>query len=208
MINKNFRLLESFGLKNGNFIAYNAHLNRLTKSAAYFDFKLHINKIHDYLSYVKEKNPTGYFKIRLLVGHSGEIEWNIAEISPITGILQVALTNTPIDHSDIFLYHKTTKRKVYENAKKDYPNLFDVLLWNEDEELTEFTIGNLVCEINGELYTPPVESGLLAGTYREELLSKGEIQIKKVYKRDLIQTSKIWLINSVREWVNVELKSK
>lgn len=45
-------------------------------------------------------------------------------------------------------------------------------------ELTEFINGNVVLEIDGKLWTPPVKSGLLAGTYRGFLLKQGKISEK------------------------------
>ena len=82
---------------------------------------------------------------------------------------------------------------------------FDILLWNQDGELTEFTNGNVVLEINGELWTPPVSSGLLAGTYRDRLLKKGEISEKVLTHSDLKMATKIWFINSIRKWSEVYL---
>src|SRR5699024_4307758 len=100
-----------------------------------------------------------------------------------------------------FLYHKTTNRTLYDSHKQ--PNMFDVLLWNEAGEVTEFTIGNVVLEIDGKLYTPPVSAGLLPGTFREMLLKKGTITEKVLYKEDFTKERKTWLINSVRQWVEV-----
>ena len=81
----------------------------------------------------------------------------------------------------------------------------DVLLYNENNELTEFTIGNLVVEINGELFTPPLSCGLLAGTFRAHLLETQQIKERVIRKDELPGCTKIFLINSVRKWVEVEI---
>ena len=83
--------------------------------------------------------------------------------------------------------------------------MFDILLWNEDGEVTEFTIGNLVVEIDGGKWTPPVTSGLLAGIFRATLLEGGLIQERLITLADLTRVSRLWLINSLREWVEVSL---
>ncbi|MFM8007271.1 MAG: aminotransferase class IV, partial [Dolichospermum sp.] len=80
--------------------------------------------------------------------------------------VKLGMCCTPIDSSNIFLYHKTTNRQVYEIAKASFPDCDDVLLWNERGEITETCIGNIVVDLNGELLTPPVQCGLLAGTFR------------------------------------------
>jgi len=82
----------------------------------------------------------------------------------------------------------------------------DVLLSNENDELTEFTIGNLVAEIDGELFTPSVACGLLAGTFRSHLLETGEIKERVISKDELENCSKLFLVNSVRKWIKSTLK--
>ncbi|MFP3345543.1 aminotransferase class IV, partial [Halomonas sp. SIMBA_159] len=58
---------------------------------------------------------------------------------------------------------------------------------------------------DGRFYTPPVSSGLLAGTYREQLLEEGRIEPKVLKKDELDTFDAIWFINSVRGWMKVEL---
>jgi len=117
----------------------------------------------------------------------------------------VAIADEPIDSGDRFLYHKTTNRAVYERHRKAHPEVFDTLLWNDRGEVTEFTIGNLVIEIAGKKYTPPVECGLLPGTMRAELLARGEIEERPIKTYELEEATAIWLINSVRGSVRVTL---
>jgi len=57
------------------------------------------------------------------------------------------------------------------------------------------------------LYTPPVECGLLAGTFRAKLLEQGKIKEKVLYPSDLEKAEKIFCFNSVRKMVEVELCS-
>ncbi|MNN33802.1 hypothetical protein D3C81_1475740 [compost metagenome] len=78
-----------------------------------------------------------------------------------------------------------------------------MLLWNEDEELTEFTTGNLVAEIDGELLTPVLGCGLLAGTYRNYLLATNVIKESVLKVSDLSRATQVWYINSVRKWIKV-----
>ncbi|HRJ75336.1 MAG TPA: aminotransferase class IV, partial [Anaerolineales bacterium] len=66
-------------------------------------------------------------------------------------------------------------------------------------------IGNLVVESNGKFFTPPISCGLLAGTFREHLLETGKIKERVIYKHELNQFEKIYLINSVRKWVETKM---
>ncbi len=116
------------------------------------------------------------------------------------------LAKRSIDSSNVFLFHKTTYRDFYESARNDFPNCDDVLLYNELGELTEFTIGNLVVELNGKLFTPPISCGLLAGTFRAHLLETNQIAERTIRVEELKNCGKIFLVNSIRKWQRVEIK--
>ena len=45
--------------------------------------------------------------------------------------------------------------------------------------------------------------GLLAGVFREELLERGEVGERVVRVEELARATRVWLVNSVREWVEV-----
>ena len=120
--------------------------------------------------------------------------------------MQFELAEEPINKDDFFLYHKTTNRATYSYFQKKYPHVFDVLLWNENHELTEFTNGNVVLEIDGGYFTPPIHCGLLAGTFREKLILEGTVQERILTFEDLKKCNKVWFINSVRQWVEVQQK--
>ena len=85
---------------------------------------------------------------------------------------------------------------------------FDVLLWNDAGELTEFTRGNLVLDIDGQRLTPPVSSGLLDGTLRRELVERGELVERVLTRDDLARAQALWFINSVRGWIPVQLDTR
>ena len=106
-----------------------------------------------------------------------------------------------ISSANPFLYHKTTIR---ESKPKDY---FDIIGINERGEITEGTYTNIAIEKDGKLYTPPISSGLLGGTYREKLIEECKLEEKILYPDDLEQAKKIFCFNSVRKLVEVELCS-
>ncbi len=81
----------------------------------------------------------------------------------------------------------------------------DVILSNERGEITEATLANIVVEIDGVRVTPPLACGLLGGTFRGELLASGQIQERMLTRADVTRASRLWLINSVREWIDAVL---
>lgn len=199
----NFDLLESLRLENGQYDLLERHLRRMQNSADYFGFPISEQDIRDRLAGYAKEHPSSLEKVRLTVNKEGAVSIGGIIMAPMENSMPVCLAKEPICKQERFLYHKTTNRAVYDQHHSNEPDVFDVLLWNEDGELTEFTIGNLVLELAGRLYTPPIECGLLPGTMREELLTNGKLAERKLWKKDLEQASQIWLINSVRGWVPV-----
>lgn len=144
-------------------------------------------------------------RVRLLLDKNGNFSSEVKPFQPaeMKNPMKVCLAREPIDSYDVFLFHKTTHRDVYETARKHFPDYDDVLLYNEHGELTEFTLGNLVVEMDGNLYTPPICSGLLAGTFRAYLLETGQVKEKLIRVEELKDCAKIFLVNSVRKWQSV-----
>ncbi|MFP7478255.1 aminodeoxychorismate synthase component I [Terribacillus saccharophilus] len=200
-----FKLLETIAYSNGDFLLEDKHIHRLLQSAEYFSIPIEENAVRKLLHQHQIEHPVESHRIRLVADKTGQLELFYSSMPALIEKKQkFALAAAPIDKTNRYYYHKTTYRKIYEDYKAKNTDVFDTLLWNEAGELTEFTIGNLVMEKDHTLLTPPVASGLLPGTLREELLEKGTIQEAVLTKADLQTASRIWLINSVRGWVEME----
>jgi para-aminobenzoate synthetase/4-amino-4-deoxychorismate lyase len=146
-------------------------------------------------------------KVRLLLNRGGDVKLEAVPVGD-TASAQVSMASSAISSEDVFLYHKTTNRAVYERALSSRPDNDEVLLWNERGELTEATTANIVVQMDGEMWTPPVSSGLLAGTYRQQLLDDGIIQERVIRISDLERCQAVYLINSVRGWRSASLTAR
>jgi para-aminobenzoate synthetase/4-amino-4-deoxychorismate lyase len=198
-----FQLLETLLWVPGErFFLLERHLARLTASADYFGFSLSIPEILSRLHAWEQTAGHADWRVRLLVARRGGICLTATPLVRPASPEPVAvdLANRPIDPSNRFLYHKTTHRRVYDEIRAEHPGREDTLLWNPDGEVTESTIANLVADLDGVLVTPPVRSGLLAGTFREELLANGTIREGVIRITDLPRCRRLYLINSVRKW--------
>lgn len=201
-----FQLLESMKLENGNYPLEAYHMARLKDSAAYFKFSVDEEGVAARLAELARDFPDGLYKVRLLLGRDGNIHAEAQETAAMAEPVKCTLAAAPVNSANAFLYHKTTNREVYAQAAAEMPlDAFSVLLWNENDELTEFTIGNFVVERDGEFFTPPVGCGLLPGTFRQQLLDERIIQEKVITKEELGDFDAIWFINSVRGWLRVEM---
>jgi branched-subunit amino acid aminotransferase/4-amino-4-deoxychorismate lyase len=177
------------------------HLARLHASARYFGFPFSPQAVAEALG-AAENGADEPLRVRLLLAEDGATRVERTPLNIERRRMRVRLATQPVDPDDVFLYHKTTNRAVYERAR--LPDCDDVILWNGLGEATESTIANLVVEIDGRRVTPPVSCGLLPGTMRAELLANGEI-VEGRFSVDALRSAPIWLVNSVRGWCDADL---
>ena len=203
---ESFELFETLLLQDAVYALRSRHLTRLTRSADALGFACDHEMLHRALYAFAAAHPAGGHRVRLLLARDGTVRIEGTALPEgHAAPVRVALAHTPVARSNRFLYHKTTQRAFYDAQTAAHPDAFDVLLWNEDGELTEFTRGNVVVEIDGRRYTPPIASGLLPGTLRAELLENGGIAERVIRKSDLARADAIWFINSVRGWLRADI---
>lgn len=203
----NFALLESIRwTPSDGYFLLDEHLQRLIESAAYFSRLINLASVRQKLDELSNLLPPFAHKIRLLISRDGSCSVE-AHLLEKRHQYKICLAKNPIDTNNLFLYHKTTNRIIYENALSEVQGYDDVLLWNEKEEITETTIANIAVEIDGSLLTPPVACGLLPGVYRSHLLKQGKIKEQIIRIQDLKKIRRLFLINSVRGvWEPTEIR--
>ncbi len=199
-----FELLETLRWTPGEgFFLLDRHLARLLDSADYFDIPRQVQAIRAAL----EAAVTGFavpHRVRLLVARDGSVRVETAPLVASGETLTVRLAAGPVDTTSIWLFHKTTRRRAYDEAR-GATDADDVLLWNTERQITEATTANVVVQRGGERVTPPIACGLLGGTFRAELLARQQIREATVTIEELASCDAIWLINSVHEWRSARL---
>jgi branched-subunit amino acid aminotransferase/4-amino-4-deoxychorismate lyase len=142
---------------------------------------------------------TAPHRVRLLVDGGGRMRVESSLLQPVPKDVRVGRAPSPVDAESPWLRHKTTRRRVYDEALRARPDCDDVLLWNAPGEATETTIANLAVEgPGGGLVTPPLACGLLPGVERAALLAEGRLREAVVRQADLEAGQRLWLLNSVR----------
>ncbi|MDP9728100.1 para-aminobenzoate synthetase/4-amino-4-deoxychorismate lyase [Alicyclobacillus tengchongensis] len=218
---KEFALLETLLLQDGQFVLLEEHMERLRSSAAFFHFPLPEERILADLHSLSIANfQEAALRVRLTVDAKGGYDINFQPTERMHGrtdalpnpestrqnpVLKIMLAQNPVDSTNLFLYHKTTYRNLYQVHVSTNPNVLDTLLWNERGEVTEFTIGNLVVWDKGRYWTPHRHCGLLAGTLRQHLLKRGLVEESVLTLDDVLHAEHLWFINSVRGWRKVEI---
>ena len=180
------------------------HLDRLGSSADHFGFRLDTAAVRSILEETVA-TASGSRIVRLELDRSGATTVTVLDddLAPIdtavNGPVRLGVAEHAISSQNVFLFHKTTHRRVYETRRAQRPDVDDVILVNEHGDVTETTIANLVVRRGDAWVTPPVDVGLLGGVYRRVLLEKGDIVEGRVAVGEL-RHAELAVVNSVRGW--------
>ncbi|MBT8132631.1 MAG: aminodeoxychorismate synthase component I [Gammaproteobacteria bacterium] len=189
------------------------HLDRMQESADYFACCFDRNAVRDAIE-IEVSKSLHALRVRVVVTPSGRITVNTRKITDaFTSFYDenqpaktAALDHHPVNSADPALFHKTTRRETYEQASARHPDAHDVILINDQDEITESTVANVVVKIGNTWYTPPLNSGCLPGVYRQQLLAKGKIHERPITKSEFCDATAAALINSVRGWQRIGVR--
>lgn len=199
------------------------HLNRLEKSAAYFLYPYDKEKILSLIDFITQQasaylSKQSLLRLSLLLHKNGNITITPTEIEAIDEetIWTIALAKEKMQSKNLFLYHKTTNRAFYDDARiamqeqaknNGAEKLNEVIFQNEKGELTEGSFTNIFVKVNGELKTPAIASGLLPGTLRQNLIEQGKATEEILTIKDVLSAEEIYVGNSVRGLIRAKLIS-
>jgi para-aminobenzoate synthetase/4-amino-4-deoxychorismate lyase len=210
-----FQLLESLLWRPGKgYWLLSRHLHRLLASAEYFAWSAPCAiTLRDRLEKLATSLPRYRHKVRLLLDREGTVVLE-SQVIPrrSSGPCRLGLAPRPEAIDPRLLFHKTTERVldvVWERADgspREDSGYDDILMWDEDGNLTESTRANLVVQLEGKRYTPTLRHGLLPGVLRQHLLDRKEIVEASLRVDDLTRAEGLWLINSVRGWIPAGLE--
>ncbi len=199
-------LFETLRLESGVYALRARHLVRLRQSAARWSLPCDPGQLEAALDAVAASHGEGCWRVRLDLSPTGDVTARAdPHVDDMDAPWRVALSHAPVSRHDATLFHKMRDRSRYERAHATHPTLDDVILWNREGEVTESCLANLVVELDGARWTPPLDCGLLPGTFRAQLLETGEIRERVLTRGDLRRATRVWLVNSVRGWIEAEV---
>lgn len=183
------------------------HLKRLKNSCEYFSINLDFQSLVRDMGLLALNFRKSKFKVRIVVNLDGSFTLENSFLEGMKQPLRVKISDNTVDPRDIFLYHKTTHRGFYdrERIKAAKSGFFETIFFNSRGELTEGSISNVFVLKNKNLYTPPVKCGLLPGILREHLLQTKRAQEKVLYRKDVLNAQKLYIGNSVRGLLSVQI---
>jgi para-aminobenzoate synthetase/4-amino-4-deoxychorismate lyase len=176
-------------------------MRRLAASCEYFEIVFDRNAVLERLGENETRlGPGTRYKVRLELSTDGrmDVENIVIEEEPACSVIVFAPQRT--SSRDIFVYHKTTRRDLYNrvHAEARQRGYADAVFENERGEITEGAISNIFIEKDGALLTPPVRCGLLPGVYREHVLATNPRARECVLRReDLQRADTIYMCNAV-----------
>lgn len=196
-----------------------AHLRRLQESAHYFNFTFDLLQIQSILDKEVEKiSQSGLTqRVRLLLFKDGRVTVGSTPCDPAHFALpahsdrlpQIIFSAQHTDSGNPLLFHKTTLRDFYNSEREQAvaAGFYEVLFFNEKDEVTEGAISTIFIKKDGVFYTPPLECGLLPGIFRTFFINdSGEKVVEKIlYHHDIAQADALYVGNSVRGIIEVAL---
>ena len=185
------------------------HLARLAASAAYFGFAYDAVKVRDAIDAAIATAADQRLCVRLLLDEDGSVSATATSLleTPADGVMRYVVSDTHINSTDLFLYHKTTRRELYDREWRYYHDTLgasEVIYLNENGELAEGSRTSIFIERDDCLVTPWLAAGLLPGTLRAALIDEGRVVEAQLTIKDVNTAKAVYLGNSVRGLVRAE----
>lgn len=189
-----FELLTTGRIHQGELTFLEQHLARLREASRYFAYPFNepklLNELQEQVTYL---DPSLDYRCRIALQKNGTIQLAITELTDLpSSYLQAQLTEQQLDLATPFTYFKTSQRNHL--AAKHHEQIF----YLPDGSLLETTIGNLILEIDGQLFTPPAHLPILDGIYRRHLLETGQVEEKLLTLKDLELADQVYACNALR----------
>ena len=199
-----FQLITTGKISQKSLLFEDQHLERLTKASRYFAYPFDPEELRQKIEEECQACDSHQdYRLRISLSKSGEMELSRQVLTPLSPTFcKAKLCLQEADLNQAFTYFKTTHRPHLSLGKQE------IIYHNAAGELLETSIGNLVLKIDGKLYTPPINLGILSGIYRQHLLGKGQVEEKILTLADLNQAEAVYGCNAVRGLYELEVNSK
>ena len=199
--NPQFDLITTGKIEKGSLIFQDQHLKRLREAARYFAYPFDEEKLKAELNQsLAELDTSTDYRLRISIAKSGKVTCHLEKLQALPETFcKAILVPQNANLQQPFIYFKTSYRPHLSLGQQEQ------IYYNAQGQLLESSIGNLVLQLDGHLYTPPVELGLLNGIYRQHLLETGQATEKILSLDDLKSAEKIYACNALRGLYELEI---
>jgi para-aminobenzoate synthetase / 4-amino-4-deoxychorismate lyase len=172
------------------------HLDRLAASADYFGFPFDRSaQLHEIDQLPTAERP---MRLRLTLDRTGAHTITLADLGETPPVVRVGVASVRMRSDNPLTCHKTTARSVYEQAKAEHPELDDVIMINERDEVVETAIASVLFRIGSQWFTPPLAAGGLNGVGRAMLVESGAVVERSLPLADLWSCDELHVVSSLR----------
>ncbi|MDO8585488.1 MAG: aminodeoxychorismate synthase component I [Armatimonadota bacterium] len=196
------RLFETLLLTEDRKYAHESeHIARIAESAKYWDFAFDENLFRARIREFAETAEELPLRVHAELDQEGRVTISAIPLpgAPATPV-RVLLSSRRTDSRDRFLFHKTTRRQLYDQALEEAQRegFFEVMFLNQRGNVTEGSFTNLFAYINGEWVTSPISEGMLPGIWRDVFLRENGVAERAISLGDLATSEEVVIGNSVR----------
>ncbi|MGW8444278.1 aminodeoxychorismate synthase component I [Paenibacillus sp. S33] len=200
-----FQIIDRLRLDCDHYNLLESHLENIKNTADYFDYPYDHEQLKSTLMKIKDSN-NGVQEVYIQLFRDGKIQVRCSPLKLSYEIKNAKIVGTPADRNNVFQFHKTSYLNLSQSINQDSSDVS--LFYNMEHEITQFCSGNVVVKLGGNYITPPIECGVIQGTFRDALLKQGKITERKILASQLKRAQEIWLINSVDGWVKVAIDKR
>lgn len=198
-----FDLITTGKISLGKLTFIDQHLERLQISSRYFAYPFDKEKLlSQILEICQNSDPSKDYRLRIAISKDGTCQLDRQELQELPETFcQAKLRLQDADLNSPFRHFKTSCRPHLNIEKQEQ------IYYNRDGYLLETSIGNIVLKLDGKLYTPPLELGILDGIYRNYLLKNHSATEKSLTLEDLKQAEAVYACNAVRGLYQLNLEN-
>lgn len=206
-----FALIETLRVEpDGQVVLWARHLERLRHSANVLGWPLGEaedatalwQRIQAAAADCRAAGQTG--RVRLTLAFDGRVALTCTPLPPLSptpdGRVRLGQARQRLPGAHALSAHKTTLRAHYDAAVQAAERLggFDLLFFDEADELIEGGRSTVWVQLAGRWYTPPVSRGALPGVMRAELLAHPPAEERRLTRADLAQAQDLRVSNALR----------
>lgn len=181
------------------------HKARMEQTAAALSYPFNASAYDDILKPVTKKSSAQ--RVRVTLGPDGRFDVTAQNYVPVES-LNITLSEHPLSEDVQNTDYKTSRRSFYDGERERLKTLTgadEVIFSNGKSQICEGSFTSIFIEVDGKLFTPPLNAGILPGILRAELIETGKAEEKQLTKDDLLSADKIYIGNSLRGLIPVAL---
>ncbi len=196
-------VFETICLKEKNPVFLEWHLERMNNSLKQFNIsqKVEVEEVKQWLK-EKENIISSLKALKIVVSEKNKLfllRDNPYNKEKITKGFNLEYSNILRNEKSKLVYHKSLNygENILEKRSLAGTNTDEVIFLNTKGQICEGSVCNIFFVKEGQIYTPKVECGLLAGILRRFIIEEFKVIEKEIYPEDIYSMDECFVTNSL-----------